>query len=231
MRLYVITAPRPGGVSYLDRTLRLLDLQSWTGPKIVWSDGPVPALASVPAGWEVSVRPRRGPPNTHAFWDLLGDAAGDDAVILEDDVEPCAGALPLIEAVGAPHIDLAYVSWFDPITKAGGPIPGTVLVPASRILPMQARTYGAGVIATLLAAGPGPRPEGGADACVARALGTGRRAAVVSPSLFQHVGHVSAVGAAQGLTGDRVSASWLGPDVDARHLFSLDDRLRVLGLA
>lgn len=228
-----MTAPRPGGENYLSRTLSLLDRQPWTGRRTIWSDGPcAPFAADLVADWRVVERPRRGPPNTHAFWDLLADAAGEPALVLEDDVDPSPGALPVIEAAGTPPPNLAFVSWFDPVTKGGPPIPGTVLVPASRILPAQARSYSVAAIAVLLAAGPGSKPGAGSDACVARALAPlGLPAAVVAPSLFQHVGHVSAVGGPPLRDHERLSASWLGPNVDARLVLGTADRMRLFGLA
>jgi hypothetical protein len=217
-KLYVMTCPRGGGVSYLGHTLRQANAQPWEGERVVWSDGELDRKL-VPDGWRIEERPRRGPPNTHAFWELLADAAGADALVLEDDLELSPGFLPYAARIGCPS-PLAYVSWFDPLTQRRSiNVQFGLLVDAQALLPAQARTWPARTIDLLLKAGPGPNPSAGLDACAAAALG-GLLAGVHVPSGVQHRGLLSSVNPGLGLTDDRISQSWLGNTVDVDRVFA-----------
>jgi hypothetical protein len=212
--LYVLTAPR--AVDYLSTTLAALSAQAWRGPRTVWSDGPI--SGDVPPGWRVVERPRRGPPNTHAFRELLEDAraVGGDILVVEDDVAPSPGFLPYVERVGCPAA-LAFVSWFDPICRVPASAPAVVFVPAAHVLPAQARTWPASSVEALCRASDAGA-AGGLDAWAAGAL-RGGVAAVHVPSLVQHVGMASAASSAI-LSPARQAESWMGRHVDVDHVFA-----------
>ena len=211
--LAIMTCP---GRDYLRGTLRALDGQPWAGRKLLWSDGPA---GSVPVGWELAERHRQGPPNTWAFWDLMRFVgAGDDLLLLQDDVTASPGALEYIARVGAPA-DCAFVSWFDPICKRNPHgLPFAVSVPASKILPAQARTYPRAAIARLIASADPSLAGGGDDAAVAVTL-VDLRAWVHVPSLFRHDGAMSTVGSSIASPLLRAE-SWLGEDVNVARAFA-----------
>ncbi len=206
--VYVITAPRPGGASYVSVVMSQVSAQ-WQGPKVLWSDGPVEVTIPL-SGWQLRERPRVGPPNTLVLWDLLQDARarGGDAIVLEDDVDVAPGAIPYMARIGCPA-HLAYISWFDPILRrAQETWPVGALIPAGRILPAQARTYPERTIARLCEAGPGRNLRAGCDARVAE-VPNGQLAGVHAPSLVQHVGAVSAAMPGAALTPERKSDTFL----------------------
>jgi len=209
--LAIMTCP---GRDYLPGTLRSIEGQPWSGRRVLWSDGPCDLR---PDGWEVVVRERRGPPNTWAFWDLLrfvGD--GEDLLLLQDDVTASPGALAYIERMGTPS-GCAFVSWFDPICKRAIHVPFAASLPASQIIPAQARTYPPAAIARLIESIDPDLAGGGDDAAVAFSLAD-LRAWVHVPSLFRHDGAVSTVGSSMANPMLRAD-SWLGPDVNVARAF------------
>ncbi len=216
MILVVLTSPRPNGADYLPAILSALELQRWGGERWIWSDG---GTVAARPGWRVFARPRRGPPNTFAFWELLAALPpGVPITIFEDDVQPSPGTLPYIERMGC-RGQLAYVSWFDGICRRSEMLPRLRYIDASEVITAQARTYSPGTIATLLAAREAITWHPGVqyDACMAPFL-SGQLAAVHVPSLVQHVGARSALGNAP-LDGMRRSESWLGETFDVDHAF------------
>jgi hypothetical protein len=214
--LAVLTCTRVSGHDYATQTLERLDAQKWSGGKLLWTDGEQVTRD----GWTCgATSPRMGPPNTYAFWDLLAGAEGQDVLFVEDDAIPSRGALEYIARMGCPP-GLAYVSWFDPICRRSDRLPRIRYFDAGEIIPCQARAFPSATVARLLAFrwSPGWAPSGGSDANIATAL-AGQVAAVHQPSLFQHVGAASEVQPGIGLSGMRVSDSWMGEMFDVNEAF------------
>ena len=189
------------------------------GRRLIWHDGPAGGDVS---GWEShGTAARQGPPNTHAFWDLVEYVAtsGDDLLFFEDDIQASPGSVAYAARMGCPGW-AAFVSWFDPVGKWTNQVPKVLYLDAGTIIPCQARTLPAHTLARLaeFRHSHGWRPAVGSDACVAAAL-RGETAAIHIPSLVQHVGAVSEVSSDVGLSGDRVAGSWLGPTYNVERGF------------
>lgn len=124
--LTVITCPRPGGASYVDRTLGWIEEEEASARLslskfIICDSEPV-----FRAGWQTRriVRgwtPHALPANKWAGWEALSVASeqGSDLLFLEDDIEPLApGALRRLVETPIPD-DAAWMSFFHPSRPPG----------------------------------------------------------------------------------------------------------------
>jgi hypothetical protein len=147
-----------------------------------------------------------------------------DAILFEDDVQPCRNALAAMVAIGVPD-GCGAVSYYDAGDTIGslyaGHTVGVHIVPASG--PSDLGFHGAQALrlpAWLIArmqAGEFDPPHAGQDVWVGRVLkGLGLNIAVTCPSYVQHVGDDSLCSPGASLTGVRAPASnFPGEDFDA----------------
>lgn len=119
--LCVMTCRRPQGVSYLARTVSLLDAAGadLCRHRLVISDGPAPEECT----W--SIVEHAGPKGTRTnMWrafDLAYAAGVERLIYIEDDALPCQGAIARILSLEVPA-DLAFLSFYDgSMISAGAP--------------------------------------------------------------------------------------------------------------
>lgn len=208
--LGVLTHDAPGRPP-LRPLLEALDVQGWTGPRLVLSDGAL--AADVPFGWRVVETEKSHPDNGAAYRRLLelADGDGQGALVLEDDVIPAAGALELVRRLQVPD-EVAFVSFFECWFRREAPH-ALVRLPASAWVYAQAVGFPARTVKWLAAA---DWDLGiGADVNIATIL-RGSDCAVHLPALFQHAGRTST---AHPQRGDMpFSCTFLGAEYDARQI-------------
>lgn len=186
-----------------------------------------PASASnpwFPEGWKMvrRVGPRGG--GVDFRW-MVGEICVDmDAVLIEDDVQPCTHAVERMDEIEVPD-DCGAVSFYDAGDTIGslyaGHKSGIHKVPASG--PNELGFHGAQALRLprwLLArmqSGQFDPPHSGQDVWVGRLLHRlGLQIAVTCPSLVQHVGDDSLCSPGAKLTGARAPATnFPGEDFDA----------------
>lgn len=220
--LAVLTAPRPGGISYVARTLSSLDAAgaaSWAGPRVVYVDGIDPLQEPLPAGWEeLREKPQPFRDERKSMWAVFAEAlarGADRLTFVEDDVRAIPGALAMVDAMQVPD-DLALIKWFD----------GHVVAPAEGIIEVVCHekivdnTGFRGACAMTL---PRRTLQEFVDHPATKTwrwrhfgdglIGTildGRRYGVYVPNPFQHVGGMSSTGN-KGLFPGRRSATFQSP--------------------
>lgn len=217
----VMTSPREGGVSYLDAVLADVDSSATSANRVVVSDT-LSYRPAVHAGWRLVnfERPVPGRENRFALWRCLGLAAeaGEDLVVLEDDIRLCRNAAWYMERFDLPKgVDM--MSFYAPF---GANVPDGVWRARMHIFMFgQALKFPATKARELASRYEemcGDPRRGGSDA-VLQLFGErlGWTYGVHYPSLVEHVGAVSAVGNGD-LTEERKAASFLGLAFDAQGL-------------
>jgi hypothetical protein len=205
--LLVMTSPRQGGVSYLDETLKRLDLEGANHPdvqKILFSDGPLPhgwtkPRTTSPSNWEV--REYEGPSGAkEAIWRIFRYAANrkfDRLISFEDDVVPCRNAVTKVFGTDVPP-GAAFMSYFD-YRSCGPERPDGIYLltegstKGGRYWGTQAICFPREVVCFLAEQDPKNIPAGGNDTAVWDVLRKSpwHHVALHVPSLFDHVGEVS----------------------------------------
>ncbi len=178
----------------------------------------------LPDGWQL-VR-RHGPNGGGAdFRWMIGELTADsDALLFEDDVQPCKNAIPAMIRHHVPE-GCGAVSFYDAGDTIGhlyaGMTTGLHLVPASG--PGDLGFHGAQALRLpawliyRMQAGDFDPPHRGQDVWIGRLLqGLGLKIAVTCPSLVQHVGDDSICSPGASLAGARAPAvNFPGEDFDA----------------
>ena len=214
-------AGRPGGVSYLDKTLSDID-SSATGSRVIVCDR---CSAAPRKGWasiDVTARPAHAGDreNRWALWTALRFAAEaeEDLIVVEDDVVFCKNGARHAERLRVPS-DVAFVSLFAPWGDMTMPL-GLWRSRCHTFIYAQALKFPLRTIRELV---PTWRPDedthkGGSDDMLSL-IGVKRNwlYAAHYPSIVQHVGAVSSV-SSMPIVGCRASRAYRGDDFDAERL-------------
>ncbi len=142
----------------------------------------------------------------------------DQFLILEDDVELCANALPYIASSRVPA-GMDFVTWFDGHALPASAAPGFHVAPIQRFICLQAVTWPVTTAMRLLESERATRwsePHRG-DLLVRHILTPGSYAVHV-PNLVEHRGAHSLCSPGQTLQGNRVALNYPGPGFDALSL-------------
>lgn len=214
----VITTCSGRGASLLSALLAQIQQAGWQELVIIVSDGPAPA--------EVNCARVVDSPATvgqaRNYWRALAlgleatiAAAASQFLILEDDVELCANALPYMAKTLVPP-ELDFVTWFDGHALSANAPRGLHSVPVRQFICMQAVTWPVGTASRLLnnpLLDRWSEPHRG-DLLVRQCLPTGRYGICV-PNLVEHLGSQSLCAPSTGLITQRVARNYPGPNFDA----------------
>jgi hypothetical protein len=220
--LITTCGPRPG--DSLGKLRRQID-ESWSGRRILVSDGPTTVAAD---GWTIAATARReGQKPT--YWRALAIGVeearrtGDDRLlILEDDVELCANALAYMERARLPP-GIEFVTWYDGHIVKPGAVAGIYPANAQYFICLQGVTWPLATAEKLLAspiAAAWDECHGG-DILVAKIL-RARPYGVHVPNLVQHLGAESICSPGASLAGARTAANYPGSTFDASSLTRRD---------
>jgi hypothetical protein len=204
MLFAVVTAPRPWGADYLPGLLAQLRQQGAT-PLIYCDDE------------------RRG--QAHAYRTALRLALDvalprEPITILEDDIEICRGAVEYITRFPLQlFTHVAFVSWFDAHQAPPGAPPGITYATTGTFYNLQAVTWHHAIAAAAVASPAWDRwPRRHEGDVLIREVLSGKRYAVHTPNLVQHVGDASICNPGLLVRGNRISQNWRGPDFDVRSI-------------
>jgi hypothetical protein len=224
--LVVLTAPRPGGISYLARTLASIDEAGggWPDQKVVYVDGP-PLAQPLPPGWEVVAEATPYRDEAKSMWacfQLALDRGAERLTFFEDDVRCATGAMKTIAETPIPET-VELVKWYDGFVREGAGIVEVVINEPKKLGDKEEAGFRGACAMTLprrtlemLVEHPvwkGWKFRHFGDGLMGRCL-DGRRYGVWTPNVIQHVGGMSATGN-RGLFNGRRSASFTDP-----HLWS-----------
>lgn len=236
--IYVLTCARGEGFEYLVQLLAAWD-ENFPPPTVVCDVSQrsaeeqladVTFIRSLGVSTVVPYRRPEGslPGNKLAYWHCLELAEripGADAVILEDDVEPCTNALRRMAMFEIPA-DLGFVTFFAPAVFQGKKqYPGLWRTPTP-LHGTQAIKFSARTLTALVEWKTDPEflKFSASDSMIGLAsFRLGIRHAAHCPELVQHTGAVSAV--SPGLTLDdrlRSALTFPGRNFDALSLYSVN---------
>jgi hypothetical protein len=217
----VVTCKRQG-VDYLPATLAAVDASA-TGRRVLVSDD-LAYQPRCPSTWELvtflkpeSVTGR--PENRWALWKCfeLAAQAGEDLIVLEDDLELCANAALRMEHIAVPD-DCAFLTFFS--CHGRGLATGIHRTRMHSFAFAQALKFPARTVLEMHAAfdemANDPRRPGSDDCLQRMGSPRGWLYGTHYPNLVQHVGDVSAVG--NHVQGSRRSETFPGVAFDARTL-------------
>lgn len=234
----VLTCPRDGGFEYLDRTLAGLDREradvDFAG-YVVCDNSTDAQYPSVPDGWRLQsyARPEgtvQG--NKHAYFEALAAALrlGDgDALVFEDDIELCSGALRRMSTFPIPR-DCDFLMFFAPAVLQGAQsFPGLWRTPTP-VMGTQAIKFSRNALARIVDWRTSVdfqkfRSSDQSLELARRVLGL--KYAAHCPELVQHIGSTSADSPGIDLDGLRWRrALTFSPKLDAMALYARDDLYR-----
>lgn len=191
---------------------------------LFYSAADAAAAPSLPAGWKLVRRPGPRGGGVDFRW-MVGQLDPTmDAILFEDDVQPCRNAVAAMVAIPVPD-GCGAVSYYDAGDTIGslyaGHTTGLHIVPASG--PSNLGFHGAQALRlpawliTRMQAGEFDPPHTGQDVWIGQLLsGLGLNIGVTCPSYVQHVGDDSLCSPGATLSGVRAPASnFPGEDFDA----------------
>jgi hypothetical protein len=233
----ILTSPRdtPDPWEYLERTRDQVDIEGIDARRAVVCDGKFSGM-NRPGWWVFEYeKPKLAIPggNKLAYWHLLEQAwevcqHGDDAIVLEDDIELAKNALRRMAGFHVPR-DLAWVQFFSPQVTHERMTPGLWRPPRGTSAFCQAIKFPSRTLERLIPWQCEPeflKFSASDDALKLAAIRLGLNYGVHVPDLVQHAGALSLTGAPGLEVAGRLSRCWPGPDFDALSLYARDELYR-----
>jgi hypothetical protein len=234
--IYVLTCSRGDGFDYLEQLLDRWE-ENLPPPTVVCDVSQRSAEEQVAdetflRSLVPMVVPYRRPEGTLggnklAYWHCLelAAAAGADALILEDDVEPCTNALRRMSIFEIPR-DLGFVTFFAPVVFQGGKqYPGLWRTPTP-LHGTQAIKFSRATLRALVDWGSTPESlaHSASDMAIANAtIRLGIKHGAHCPELVQHTGDLSSVSPSLKLADRfRTSLTFPGRKFDALSLYAVN---------
>jgi len=228
--IYVLTTPRPRGISYLAQTIAMVEASASWPRVLVVDDTRAPtrddrgvAFPVAPSTWEtiLAARPGAAPSNKSAWLAALAHARAHDAaaLVLEDDIQGCTNAVAAMER--APFRGATWLSFFRVGGDLGTPY-GYLRAPGKDFVGAQAVRFEAQALRMFdldhlnvrARVAASPRAHA-AEALAEIAAAEGWTYDLAFPHVVQHVGDVSAVDPARAPGPNIRSRAFVGLSTDA----------------